>query len=163
MRPQAIVNESHQKIEVNLEKESERVDRREPTLPVRESHKPNSSGKNMSEGAHSLVMLATKSNLREFCEDPTTIPLMLMYKGNILVSNDMTPLSIGGSNMLQEFSYMFPEEVPLGLPPLQGIEHQIDLILGAPLPNRAPYRTNPEEKKEIRNKYKRFSTKVIFV
>jgi hypothetical protein len=27
MTPQAIVNESHQKIEVNLEKESERVDR----------------------------------------------------------------------------------------------------------------------------------------
>jgi hypothetical protein len=59
MAPQAIVNESRQKIEVNLEKESESIDRRKPTLPVRESHKPNLSGKNMSEGAHSLVMLAT--------------------------------------------------------------------------------------------------------
>src|SRR3954463_12902532 len=29
------------------------------------------------------------------------------------------------------------------------IEHQIDLIPGASLPNRAPYRTNPEETKEI--------------
>jgi hypothetical protein len=28
-------------------------------------------------------------------------------------------------------------------------EHQIDLIPGASLPNRAPYRTNPEETKEI--------------
>jgi hypothetical protein len=100
MTPQAIVNESRQKFEVNLEKESKRVDRQEPTLPVRESHKPNLSGKSMSEGAHSLVMLATKSDLREFCEDPTAVSLVLLYKGNILVSNDMTPLSIGVSNVL---------------------------------------------------------------
>jgi hypothetical protein len=35
------------------------------------------------------------------------------------------------------------------LPPLRGIKHQIDLISGASLPNRAAYRTNPEETKEI--------------
>ena len=38
--------------------------------------------------------------------------------------------------------------MPSGLPPIRGIEHQIDLIPGASLPNRAPYRTNPEETKE---------------
>jgi RIO-like serine/threonine protein kinase len=32
---------------------------------------------------------------------------------------------------------------------MTGIEHQIDLISGATLPNRAAYRTNPEETKEI--------------
>jgi hypothetical protein len=50
---------------------------------------------------------------------------------------------------LQEFKDVFPAEIPPGLPPLRGIEHQIDLILGASLPNRAAYRTNPEETKEI--------------
>ncbi|KAK1628254.1 hypothetical protein QYE76_002569 [Lolium multiflorum] len=50
---------------------------------------------------------------------------------------------------MKEFGDVFPEEVPAGLPPLRGIEHQIDLIPGASLPNRAPYRTNPEETKEI--------------
>ncbi|KAK1649082.1 hypothetical protein QYE76_066887 [Lolium multiflorum] len=50
---------------------------------------------------------------------------------------------------MMEFGDVFPEEVPAGLPPLRGIEHQIDLIPGASLPNRAPYRTNPEETKEI--------------
>nr|AAX96591.1 retrotransposon protein, putative, Ty3-gypsy sub-class [Oryza sativa Japonica Group]ABA93201.1 retrotransposon protein, putative, Ty3-gypsy subclass [Oryza sativa Japonica Group] len=48
-----------------------------------------------------------------------------------------------------EYSDVFPKEVPSGLPPVRGIEHQIDLIPGASLPNRAPYRTNPEETKEI--------------
>ena len=53
------------------------------------------------------------------------------------------------TNILQEFADVFPQDVPPGLPPIRGIEHQIDLIPGASLPNRAPYRTNPEETKEI--------------
>ena len=96
-----------------------------------------------SERVNSLVLLATKEDMREFSEDPTAMPLVLMYKGEVLVSNDMTPICLGVSHVLQEFSDVFPEEVPAGLPPLRGIEHQIDLIPGDSLPNRAPYRTNP--------------------
>jgi hypothetical protein len=44
---------------------------------------------------------------------------------------------------------VFPQETPVGLPPIHGIERQIDLIPGAALPNRPPYRTNPEESKKI--------------
>jgi hypothetical protein len=33
---------------------------------------------------------------------------------------------------------------------LRGIEHQIDLVSSASLPNRVAYRTNPEETKEIK-------------
>jgi hypothetical protein len=53
------------------------------------------------------------------------------------------------ANILSEYSDVFPSEVPVGLPPLRGIEHHIDLVLGASLLNRDPYRTNPEETKEI--------------
>jgi hypothetical protein len=53
------------------------------------------------------------------------------------------------ANVLQEYSDVFPSEIPAGLPPIRGIEHQIDLIPGASLPNRVLYRTNPEETKEI--------------
>ncbi|KAK1602097.1 hypothetical protein QYE76_017140 [Lolium multiflorum] len=56
---------------------------------------------------------------------------------------------LSNNGEMKEFGDVFPEEVPAGLPPLRGIEHQIDLIPGASLPNRAPYRTNPEETKEI--------------
>ncbi|KAK1653102.1 hypothetical protein QYE76_070907 [Lolium multiflorum] len=61
---------------------------------------------------------------------------------------------------MKAFGDVFPEEVPAGLPPLRGIEHQIDLILGASLPNRAPYRTNPEETKEIQKQVQALLDKV---
>ena len=74
---------------------------------------------------------------------------VLLYKDVILTANDMTSLPSIVSTVLQDYNDVFPEEVPAGLPPLRGIEHQIDLIPGASLPNRPPYRTNPEETKEI--------------
>ncbi|XP_062075242.1 uncharacterized protein LOC133779278 [Humulus lupulus] len=49
----------------------------------------------------------------------------------------------------EEFEDVLPEEVPYGLPPIRGIEHQIDFIPGASIPNRPAYRRNPEETKEL--------------
>ncbi|WVZ63383.1 hypothetical protein U9M48_013020 [Paspalum notatum var. saurae] len=53
------------------------------------------------------------------------------------------------TNLLQEYADVFPTEIPPGLPPIQGIEHQIYLIPRSSLPNRAVYRNNPKETKEI--------------
>ncbi|PKI72899.1 hypothetical protein CRG98_006701 [Punica granatum] len=49
----------------------------------------------------------------------------------------------------QEYEDVFPEEAPHGLPPIRGIEHQIDFVPGATIPNRPAYRSNPEETKEF--------------
>jgi hypothetical protein len=67
----------------------------------------------------------------------------------LISPNDITSLPSVVANLLQVFEDVFPQETPTGLPPIRGIEHQIDLIPGAALPNRPPYRTNPEETKEI--------------
>ncbi|PKI70274.1 hypothetical protein CRG98_009351 [Punica granatum] len=37
----------------------------------------------------------------------------------------------------------------MGLPPVRGIEHQIDFVPGAAIPNRPAYRSNPDETKEL--------------
>jgi hypothetical protein len=100
MTLQQIVNESRQKIEVSCEKEHERLDRQETPLSVSESHKPNMSSKKKCGGVKSLVVLAAKTDLREFHEDPTAVPFVLTCKRKILISNNMTPLSIGVSNVL---------------------------------------------------------------
>ena len=52
-------------------------------------------------------------------------------------------------SLLQEFEYGFQDEVPKGLPPIGDIEHKIDFIPGAVIPNRPAYRANPSETKEI--------------
>ena len=67
-------------------------------------------------------------------------------------TNTPNPLHLVFPNLLQEFEDVFLDELPPDLPPLCGIEHRIDLIPGAPLPNKAPYRVNPKETKEIQRK-----------
>ncbi|XP_074324107.1 uncharacterized protein LOC141661026, partial [Apium graveolens] len=52
-------------------------------------------------------------------------------------------------DLLAEFGDVFPDELPTGLPPVRGIEHAIDLIPGAPLPNKPAYRCDPEASKEL--------------
>ena len=94
-------------------------------------------------------LLATKSDINELIAS-TSVAYALVCKNALISVHDMQhSLPPAVANLLQEYSDVFPSEIPAGLPPIRGIEHQIDLIPGASLPNRAPYRTNPEETKEI--------------
>ena len=73
-----------------------------------------------------------------------------MYKDVLIASNKIDKsLPSVIVDLLQENEDLFPEEVPNGLPPIRGIEHQIDFIPGASIPNKPAYRCNPEETKEI--------------
>ena len=78
----------------------------------------------------------------------------MVCKDSAPQTNTSHTLPLVSSSLLQEFHDVFPDELPPGLPPLRGIEHHIDLIPGAPLPNKAPYRVNPEETKEIQRQVK---------
>ncbi|XP_042027467.1 uncharacterized protein LOC121774676 [Salvia splendens] len=52
-------------------------------------------------------------------------------------------------NGVKEFEDVFPEELPSELPPMRGIEHQIDFLPGSSLPNQAAYKANPKETREL--------------
>ncbi|XP_073139089.1 uncharacterized protein [Henckelia pumila] len=64
----------------------------------------------------------------------------------------VVPFTIG-KYVDEEFDDLFPEKLPQGLPPLRGIEHQIDLVHGSALPNRPAYRSNSEETKELQRQF----------
>ncbi|XP_012448740.1 uncharacterized protein LOC105771908 [Gossypium raimondii] len=49
----------------------------------------------------------------------------------------------------QDFQDVFSDDISSGLPPICRIEHQIDFVPGAVIPNRPAYWTNPEETKEL--------------
>ncbi|XP_038972593.1 uncharacterized protein LOC120104828 [Phoenix dactylifera] len=57
------------------------------------------------------------------------------------------------------FEDVFPEDVSRGLPPIRGIEHQIDLIPGAAIPNHPAYRSNLEETKELQRQVEELMAK----
>ncbi|XP_022853001.1 uncharacterized protein LOC111374553 [Olea europaea var. sylvestris] len=52
--------------------------------------------------------------------------------------------------LLEKFQEVFPDELPEGSPPLWDIQHQIDLVPDATLPNRAHYRMSFTEYEELR-------------
>jgi hypothetical protein len=96
------------------------------------------------------VLLATRADFDDLRD--AHLPCYALVCSSMIVSLDDAPsldISPAVANLLQEYADVFPKDLPPGLPPLRGIEHQIDLIPGTQLPNRAPYRTNPDETKEI--------------
>ncbi|XP_019259763.1 PREDICTED: uncharacterized protein LOC109237827 [Nicotiana attenuata] len=51
--------------------------------------------------------------------------------------------------LLANFDDVISKDVPLEPPPMRDIQHQIDLISGASLPNKAAYRMNPIQQAEL--------------
>ena len=97
----------------------------------------------------SACLFATKSDIDELDFSKSVCYAFVCKEALFSFEDVPSSLPPAVTNILQEFADVFPQDVPPGLPPIRGIEHQIDLIPGASLPNRAPYRTNPEETKEI--------------
>jgi hypothetical protein len=93
--------------------------------------------------------LASKSDLAVSTNVDVSFHALVCRQVLFSLEDITTPLPHAITILLQKFKDVFPAGIPSGLPPLRGIEHQIDLISGASLPNRATYRTNPEETKEI--------------
>jgi hypothetical protein len=93
-------------------------------------------------------MLTTKSNLVVSTNVDVSFHALLCRQVLFSLEDITTPLPCAITNLLHEFKDVFPTEIPPRIPPLRGIEHQIDLIVGASLPNQATCRTNPGEMKE---------------
>ncbi|XP_033139473.1 uncharacterized protein LOC117131451, partial [Brassica rapa] len=96
---------------------------------------------------HSLY--AKQGDIKRILYSQNSI-ILFRFKGTLLTVTDHTPDHPSELvSLLQEYADVFPEDSPIGLPPVRGIEHQIDFVPGSTLPNRPAYRTNPVETKEL--------------
>ncbi|KAK4385644.1 hypothetical protein Sango_2688400 [Sesamum angolense] len=78
-------------------------------------------------------------------ETTCSIHIVKFKKEAMLNSNDPTSsLHIAVTSLLQDYEDVFSDEIPPGLQPISGIDHQIDFMPGATLPNCPTYCTNPE-------------------
>ena len=70
------------------------------------------------------VLLATRADFDDICD--ARLPCFALVCYNVLPSlEDAPPLDVppAVANLLQEYTDVFPKELPPGLPPLRGIEH----------------------------------------
>jgi hypothetical protein len=100
-----------------------------------EQRAPSSSSNAIKLKSH--AMLATKSDLDVSTNVDVSFHALVCRQVLFSLKDITTSLPRAITNLLQEFKDIFLAEIPPGLPALRGIEHQIDLIPGASLPNRA--------------------------
>ncbi|XP_059630408.1 uncharacterized protein LOC132273461 [Cornus florida] len=107
-------------------------------LPSKEEKTPKSS---QEEGSNFLTL---SKFMKE--SDETGIVYMLVSKEEVQpidMPSELQPL-------LEEFQDVTPDDLPNGLPLLRDIQHQIDLVPGSSLLNKAHYRMSPKEHEKLR-------------
>ncbi|PKI45896.1 hypothetical protein CRG98_033695 [Punica granatum] len=105
-------------------------------MSSRETEKPTSMG-----GETKLLSLA------RFEEDVDESQLVYVLIGKEAAAEVSVPTAV--APVVVEFVDVFPDELPDGLPPLRDIQHQINLELGATLPNRPHYKMSHGEHEEL--------------
>jgi len=89
----------------------------------------------------------SETRIKRVISKSKTLFALLVVESN--TSKEVKPLHNLAQLLLKECKDVFPNDLLLGLPPLREIEHQINLILGAPLSKTLAYRCNPNKSKEL--------------
>nr|GMD14355.1 retrotransposable element [Ipomoea batatas] len=126
-------------IEENIEVAEENGEHKKIVIP------PAVWAKSLTQKTCAITILDRRKNFVEEAKDTHTI-LVLIAKDSGSIT-DGIPGEL--RSLLKEFADIMPNELPYGIPPLRGIQHQNDLIPGASLPNLPHYCMNPTESEAL--------------
>ena len=133
-------------LQTNCDTKSSKKDDEKESETKKQSEKKIESGKNERK---KKSFYAKESDVKNvfYTNQPMFV---LLYKEVCFSTNELDEsLSSVVVSLLQEYEDVFPNDVLSGLPPIRGIEHQIDFVLAATIPNRPAYKSNLKETKEL--------------
>jgi hypothetical protein len=111
------------------------------------------------EVSNTILLMSGKELLTEMekKEDPQFFVVKKLRI--VLTSTRVDDLPDEIQELLGEFTDIIVDELPRSLPSMRSVSHHIDLIPGASLPNKAPYRLTPQENEEVKNQVQDFLDK----
>ena len=96
-------------------------------------------------------MLTGKKYLQQLEKEEVNYDVICKPKV-VMMKTTVSDLPKEIKEMLAEFGEIVVGDLPNELPPKRDINHHIDFILGASLPNKETYRLTPQENEEVRKK-----------
>ena len=102
------------------------------------------------EGQNFLTITHKHIEFMRECKDTREVHLLVVKGESMSEPLKVTQIPMEVQGLLEEFHDVVPEELPNELPPMRDIQHHIDLIPGASLPNLPHYKMSPRENEILR-------------
>jgi hypothetical protein len=107
--------------------------------------------KKMKEEVSAIILLMSGKELLKEVKKEQEMHFVVIRKPRvILTSTSLEYLPEEVQELLENFADIVVDELPNSLPPIRSINHHIDLMPGASLPNKEAYILTPQENEEVK-------------
>ena len=145
-----------------LEKHNPKIDFKNKSVKLQSNNNKNNSGLYISPCRKNKITLATMNQIKRqaaknknlflvyvYCLEDGSIDRIEQRECNSISTNNKT-IDHDIELLLSKYKDVFPDDLPIGLPPSRSIDHKIDIIPGSSIPSLSTYRMSPTELDELK-------------